>query len=159
MRRAQLHEISTQIVREFGVICVEDLDIQGMLTPGDGPKTAQDWGLRRNIHHASWGTFIDMLTYKAEWAGRQFVKVDPRGTSQECSGCGAEVQKDLSVRKHRCPTCELVLDRDHNAALNVLQRGLAVPACKLGTGLPSGGRTHRESPPGTLNREAGTDVA
>jgi len=133
MRRAQLHEMSTQIVREFGTICVEDLNIKGLARAG--ARNAQGTGLRRNIHHASWGAFIDMLTYKAEEAGRRFVKVNPRGTSQECSGCGVEVRKDLSVRTHRCPSCGLVLDRDQNAALNVLQRGLTVLACQPETGL------------------------
>lgn len=145
-RRAQLHEISTAVVREYRTICVEDLNVVGLSRAGG--RNAQGNGLRRNIHHAAWGTFIEMLTYKAEWAGRQLVKVNPRGTSQECSGCGIEARKGLSVRTHRCPSCGLVLDRDHNAALNVLQRGLTVLACERGTGSPVDCETRGEPPMG-----------
>jgi putative transposase len=64
------------------------------------------------------GEFISMLTNKAESAGRTVEKVPPHGTTQECSRCGTIVKKNLSVRVHSCPHCGLVLDRDHNAAIN-----------------------------------------
>lgn len=154
LRAAQGHEISRKLVNAHDVICVEDLNIAGLAKAG--AKNAQGRGLRRNIHHAAWSGLIQKLTYKAESAGRQLIKVDPRGTSQQCSRCGVTVQKDLSVRVHRC-SCGLVLDRDHNAALNVLTRGLAitVPACLPGTG-PSG-RTHVENAPSgtSMKREDG----
>ncbi len=57
-----------------------------------------------------------------ERAGREFIAVDPRGTSQTCSECGCEVRKDLSVRVHDCPHCGYVVDRDVNAARNVANR-------------------------------------
>jgi len=64
------------------------------------------------------------LSYKAARANRTYLQVDPRNTSKGCSGCGALVPKDLSVRIHDCPHCGLVLDRDHNAAINIRAVGL-----------------------------------
>ena len=135
----KLHEISKRLVRENDVIVVEDLNIKGLLQKSSDFGTAATKGLHRNIGLASWGRLAFQLDYKAEEAGRQLVKVDPRHTSQMCSGCGVlpTVKKDLSVRQHRCPDCGLVLDRDHNAALNILRRGLdqiqgsIAPACTL----------------------------
>ena len=156
MRRSQLHALSTQVVREHAVICVEDLNIAGLAKAG--AATAQGRGLRRNVHHASWGIFTELLTYKAEGAGRQLVEVDPRGTSQECSRCGAEVHKNLSVRVHRCG-CGLVLDRDHNAALTVLHRGLTVLACPPGTGLSDEVNARGGRPEGpSSSREVGVGL-
>ena len=65
-----------------------------------------------------------MLSYKAEGAGRTLVKVNPKDTSQLCSRCGAYVYKPVWIREHRCPTCGLVMDRDHNAAKNILNKAL-----------------------------------
>ena len=64
------------------------------------------------------------LTSKAEDAGRQVVPVDPRNTSKRCSRCGQMVEKVLSIRVHQCPVCGLVMDRDENAAINILAVGL-----------------------------------
>jgi len=64
-----------------------------------------------------------MLEYKAEKAGAHLVRVDPRNTSQKCSGCGELVLKSLIVRTHSCPSCGLVIDRDYNASLNILRAG------------------------------------
>jgi transposase len=75
----------------------------------------------KSINDASWTTLTKMIAYKAENAGRQVIFVDPRGASQECSGCGQMVKKALSERTHSCP-CGLVLDRDLNAAINILMR-------------------------------------
>ena len=77
------------------------------------------------MHDVAWCRFIEMIHYKAEEAGRVFVKSEPSGTSQECSGCGEIVQKDLKVREHKCPHCGLKIHRDLNAAINILRRGLA----------------------------------
>jgi putative transposase len=78
--------------------------------------------LAGSISDAGWHEFANMLTYKTESAGAQVVLVDPRNTTQICSGCGETVKKPLAVRSHRCLTCGLVLDRDHNAAINILHR-------------------------------------
>ncbi len=81
-----------------------------------------------SIADASWGMFRQYLENKAESAGRQVIAVAPHYTSQKCSSCGEYVQKSLSVRTHVCPFCGYVADRDHNAARNILQRGLQVQA-------------------------------
>jgi len=71
-----------------------------------------------------WGQFANVLAQKAEEAARQFVAIDPKGTSQRCSQCGTIVKKDLSVRWHDCPICSCHLHRDYNASLNILSLGL-----------------------------------
>lgn len=115
LRREHHHKTALNLVRRYGLIAVERLNIQGML--GNNR-------LARAISDAGWSGFLSILRAKAESAGCVVVEVDPRGTSQECSGCGTEVRKDLSVRNHVCPHCGLSLQRDHNAALNILARGL-----------------------------------
>jgi len=109
-RKTFLHQHSARLVKEYGLIAVEDLKIRNMV---------KNHNLARSISDAGWGIFINMIEYKAEEAGTRFVKVNPRNTSQACSGCGQIVQKDLSVRVHSCD-CGLVLDRDVNAARNIL---------------------------------------
>ncbi len=76
--------------------------------------------------------FISFVTYKAEEAGTVVELINPKGTSQSCSNCGEIVPKTLAVRVHKCPYCGLVTDRDENAAINILNRGLD----KVGQGLP-----------------------
>lgn len=107
------HQLSNQLVWKYGKIIVEDLQIINMV---------KNHSLAKNISDAGWGEFISMLTYKAESASRVLEKVPPHGTTQECSRCGNIVKKDLSVRIHACPHCGLVLDRDHNAAINILHK-------------------------------------
>ncbi|WP_242492548.1 transposase [Methanolobus psychrotolerans] len=67
---------------------------------------------------------ISITTYKAEWAGKRVELANPKNISQMCSGCGQIVRKDLSKRTNCCPFCSLVLDRDQNAAINILRLGL-----------------------------------
>ncbi len=110
-RTTWMHQQSAQIVRRYDLIVAEDLNISGMIR---NPKLA------RSISDAGWAKFLSMVAYKAEWAGKHFVTVDPRNTSQRCSGCGELVPKSLAVRTHSCPHCGLVIDRDWNAALNIL---------------------------------------
>ena len=125
MRRQQFHFVSRKIVNENDLIAVEDLDVAGMVSqPAKPGSVVNQRGLRRNIGLAAWAQFVWMLDYKAEEAGRRVMKVDPRGTSQECSSCGRVVKKDLRVRLHDCPHCGLRIDRDLNAARNILARGL-----------------------------------
>ena len=80
--------------------------------------------LAKSILDAAWGIFLSQLTYKAEWAGRHAIAVDPRGTSQTCPDCGAVKKKKLSERTHEC-ICGLTCDRDHAAARVILLRALA----------------------------------
>ena len=114
-RKDFAHKLSRELVNTYGALIFEDLTIKNML---------QNHSLAKSISDASWRQLIMYCTYKAEWAGRAVVLVDPRGTSQRCSGCGWVVQKDLSVRVHDCPSCGLILDRDLNASLNIEALGL-----------------------------------
>lgn len=115
LRREHHYQVATRLVLAFGLIAVERLNIQEMLKSGR---------FSRAISDAGWASFLNILRHKSEKSGVQFVEVDPKGTTQQCSHCGQEVQKDLTVRWHEC-SCGLSLDRDHNAALNILARGLA----------------------------------
>lgn len=108
-RRDFHHKVALGFVRRFDSIAVESLNIKG-LARGMLAKQVQD---------AAWGGFLTILRSKAECAGREVWEVDPRGTSQRCSGCGTVVPKKLSVRIHACSDCGLVLDRDENAARNI----------------------------------------
>lgn len=94
------------------MVAVEKLNISGMV---------KNHCLAKSINDAGWNTFSNMLFYKLKMLGKHYIQVNPRYTSQKCSGCGELVPKSLSVRTHICPHCNLVLDRDHNAALNILQ--------------------------------------
>lgn len=115
-RKDTAHKIARQLVEDYDLIAVENLNTNGLL---------KNHSLAKSIADAAWNTFIAVLTFKAEEAGKRLIKVDPRYTSQECSRCGTIVKKDLSIRVHRCPYCGLILDRDVNAAKNVLQKALA----------------------------------
>ena len=98
-------------------VYVEDLDVQGMM----GNR-----GLSKSLGDAGWGMLRSALTYMAEWSEGVTAFVNPCGTSQTCSGCGAYVGKGLSVRVHRCLGCGLTIDRDVNVARNMLRRGLGI---------------------------------
>ncbi len=131
-RRDFLHQQSRKLVNKSGTLVFEDLQITNMTAR---PKPKQDEqgtylpngaaaksGLNKSIQDAGWGQFVALCSHKAEEAGGSVVKVPPKDTSQACSGCGRIVQKDLSERWHSCPHCGAELDRDHNAALNILHR-------------------------------------
>jgi len=114
-RRADFaHQESRKVINVYGVVAVEDLSINTMV---------HNHCLAKSIHDAAWRQFIACLTYKAEDAGRRVVAVNPAYTSQTCSQCGHRARKELSDRVHRCSCCGVVLDRDHNAALNILALG------------------------------------
>ena len=112
VRRDFHHKTALDLVRRFDVIAVENLNVKGLA----------QMALAKQVHDAGWASFTNIIRSKAEKAGREVVAVDPRGTSQECSGCGAVVKKGLGVRVHTC-ACGLVLDRDTNAAINIARRG------------------------------------
>ena len=111
------HKVADNLVKHYGRIAVEDLRIKNMV---------RNHHLALSISDAGWGQFVSILSYKAEYAGREFVQVNPNGTSQICSGCGATVKKSLSTRIHNCPACGLSLNRDFNAALNIKRLGLSL---------------------------------
>lgn len=109
------HQISNFLVKNYQNIFFENLNVKGMM---------KNHHLSKAIGDASWNQLINFSIYKAENAGRTVKLVNPRNTSQQCSQCGEIVKKDLSVRIHHCLNCGLVLDRDINAARNILRIGL-----------------------------------
>ncbi len=115
-RRDWWHKVTYWLVATYGLIALEDVQLAFMLRNGN---------LARAAHDVALGLFDDLLSYKANQAGVQLVKVNPRNTTQKCSGCGWLVPKDLSVRVHECPNpdCGFTVDRDVNAALNILGLG------------------------------------
>lgn len=114
-RRNYLHHVSKWLVGRYDLIAYEALNVKGM---------AQG-NLAKSIMDAAWGILLFQVRYKAESAGVYAIAVNPRGTSQLCSGCGENVPKKLSQRVHDCPRCGLVLGRDHNAGRNILALGMS----------------------------------
>lgn len=117
------HKLSHELVDNYDLVVFEDLKIRNMV---------KNPYLAKSISDAGWNQLVSFTTYKAEWAGGVVEEINPNGTSQNCSGCGMEVTKSLAVRTHQCPHCGLEIDRDWNAAINILNRGLE----KIGQGLP-----------------------
>lgn len=112
----KLNKITTDLVHKYDVICCEDLKIKGL---------QKNHHLAQSIADASWGTFILMLEYKAKWYGKTLSKVNNLyPSSKSCHHCGY-VNKYLKLndREWTCPNCGEVLDRDTNAAMNILKEG------------------------------------
>jgi putative transposase len=133
-RRTLHFQLASRIVKKgSGIIVVEKLAVKNMLRSAKGsidkPGTnvAAKTGLNRSLQDSALSQFVKILTDKAESAGRLVIAVDPKNTSQNCSGCGSKEKKALSQRRHICADCGLSLHRDHNAALNVLHRGVVAP--------------------------------
>jgi putative transposase len=116
-----IHHVSKWLVANYDLIAFEHLAIKNMV---------RNPHLSKSIMDAAWGLLIWCISYKAESAGRWAVPVNPNGTSQKCSGCGAVVKKKLSERIHMC-ACGLTLDRDHNAGLNIKGLGMSLAGVSL----------------------------
>jgi putative transposase len=117
VRRQRLdfhHKEANTLIQGNDVIYHEDLEVRNLV---------KNRRLSKSISDAGWGQFLTILHHRAASAGREVVAVPPQYTSQDCSGCGTRVPKSLRVRTHVCPHCGLVLDRDHNAALNIQRVG------------------------------------
>lgn len=112
-----VHQTARRLVNRYGLIAIEKLNIKGMVQNGRLAKSIQD---------VAWSSFRRVLSEKAVSAGRQVVEVNPAYTSQDCSGCGYRAKKKLSERWHFCPMCGLSLDRDINAAVNILQTAVGL---------------------------------
>lgn len=121
-RTTWLHQQSARIVNSYDLIAVEDLNVGSMMRHPT---------LARSIADASWSRFLGFLDYKAERAGGHVIRINPRNTSQKCSGCGELVPKSLAVRTHSCPSCGLAIDRDWNASLNILAAVLSGGAANV----------------------------
>jgi len=122
-RRDFQHQASTKLIRENQVICLETLNVKGML---------KNHSLAKAISDVGWGAFVRQLEYKAKWYGRTLVKIDRwYPSSKTCSACGHILEElTLDIREWICPNCGTCHDRDINAAQNVLTAGLAaINAC------------------------------
>jgi len=111
---------ASTLVSSYDLIAYEDLQIRNMV---------RNHHLAKSIHDAGWGTFISWVKAYGLMHNVPLIAVAPQFTSQECSACGTLVKKSLSVRTHICTSCGVILDRDHNAARNILAKALA---CTLG---------------------------
>jgi putative transposase len=131
------HKLAHFYTTEYDAVFLEDLDVKEML---------ESSGNARNKHEVGWSDLVRVFEYHGEKNGCHVVLMDPRGTTKECSVCGVEVEKPLWVRTHECPTCRLEADRDRNAAVNVLERGLE----KLGV-------VHSEAAPVETGTAVSTD--
>lgn len=129
--RNKMHRETTEIVRNHDAIFVEDLQVKNMMRSAKGTveepgrNVAQKTGLNRSMSEQAWSTFFFMLEYKAERAGTRFERVDPKYTSQTCSRCGTVDAESRKDERFRCVHCEFTDDADHNAAVNVLSRGMS----------------------------------
>lgn len=120
-----LQKITTEIVKNYDVIVIENLNTKGMM---------KNHKLARAIANASWHKIKTMLEYKCNWYGKQLIVVDPKNTSRICSNCGKQnhtfdnlkINQWLAVREWDCPYCQTHHDRDINASKNILKRGLAL---------------------------------
>ncbi|MDE0312798.1 MAG: transposase [Caldilineaceae bacterium] len=121
--RGVCHVITTDLVRRYGTVVMEDLKVRSMTAAGGVHKR----GLNREVLAQTWGMIRQQLAYKAEWAGRKLVEVNPAYTSRTCAACGVVNAKAKAYRVFECTGCGHVADRDVNAARNIMARGAFAP--------------------------------
>lgn len=121
------HQQSRKLVNQYGIICLEKLNIKGMQeqeTVKVNGKKIKATPTHRSIVDVAWNQFVNQLEYKAEEAGTKVVFVNPKDTTKMCSVCGKLTSKELSDRTHKCEYCGLIMDRDSNASKNILRIGM-----------------------------------
>lgn len=116
-REDHARKVACALVTSTDLIAFEDLQVRNMV---------KHHHLAKSISDAGWSRFLGWVRYYAGVHGIACIAVPPAYTSQNCSGCGEMVKKSLSVRTPVCPYCGLILDRDHHAALNILQEALRI---------------------------------
>lgn len=139
-RKDFLHKLSTQYAKKYDIVFAERLQ---------KPNMIKNRKLSRNILDSGWGIFANMLDYKC-----MLVEVPAKNTTIDCSRCSTAIPKSLAVRTHRCNVCGLILDRDHNAAINILKKGLDIFNIKLPQELRE--VTPVEIPRGSVKQEEAT---
>lgn len=149
-RQEYVKRVAYCVIQSHDLVAYEDLNVKGMV---------RNRKLAKSISDVAWGSFRMWLEYFGHKYGKITVAVPPHNTSQDCSNCGKKVKKSLSTRTHICPHCGYVADRDVNAAINILKRGLSTvghtgmyawgekPSWVVGENLLSNGiSTNQESP-------------
>ena len=118
-RLDNLHKVSTELIKKYDVIYLEDLNIKGMI---------KNHKLAKHIADVSWGKFMNLLEYKANWNDKKIVKIDRFfPSSKQCNNCGyINNNLKLDIREWTCPSCKSKLDRDFNASKNILKEGIKI---------------------------------
>ena len=125
-----LHKLSTKLINENQIICLEDLQVKNMV---------KNHCLAKSISDVSWSKFVELIKYKCNWYGRELIQIDKFFPSSKiCSGCG-NIKKDLTLegREYHCSYCGIIIDRDYNAALNILREGLRILKNRWDSGVSS----------------------
>ena len=118
-RKDNLHKITSKLIKENDIICIENLNVKGM---------SKNHKLAKAIQDASFGTLVSMLKYKAAWHNRRIIEIGRFFPSSKlCSSCGYRMNyMGLEIRKWTCPQCNTIHDRDINAAINIMNEGLKI---------------------------------
>jgi putative transposase len=145
-RKDRLHKISSDLIKKYDEIYIEDLDVKKMI----GNKQ-----ISKQIQDSAWSTFVFMLEYKSNWNNKKITKIDRYFPSSKTCNCCGFINQDLnlSIREWKCPSCNSILDRDINASKNILQEGIKISS----SGLDDYNRGGKIRPDGTSGETIKTD--